>query len=164
MLTLMSTRRSLRLVVFAPLLALVVSSSPADAWGWPLQPPHQVLAGFVAPLTPYSAGHRGIDLAAAPSDPVFAPSDGQVSFVGFVVDRPVVSIVHAHDIVSTVEPVDPLVAVGDRVVAGQRVGTVAVGGHCGQRCLHFGVREHGRYVSPLRFLGGVPRAVLLPLG
>jgi hypothetical protein len=25
------------------------------------------------------------------------------------------------------------------------------------------VRVHGRYVSPLLFLGGVPRAVLLPL-
>jgi hypothetical protein len=43
------------------------------------------------------------------------------------------------------------------------VGTVATGGHCEGSCIHFGVRLHGEYVSPLLYLAGVPRAVLLPL-
>ncbi|WP_443208538.1 hypothetical protein [Salinibacterium sp. PAMC 21357] len=35
-------------------------------------------------------------------------------------------------------------------------------GHCTRPCLHFGVRVEGEYVSPLNYLSGIPRAVLLP--
>lgn len=151
------------------LAALVLTAAPAaaaapGAWGWPLEPPHRVIRAFLAPASPYAAGHRGLDLAARAGDPVLAPGDGVVSFAGRVVDRPVLSIAHAGDLVSTVEPVDALVAAGDRVTAGQTVGVVAAGGHCGEGCLHFGVRLHGRYVSPMLLLGGIPRAVLLPSG
>lgn len=156
--------RSLRLALLAPLILVVSASGSAavEPWRWPIAPPHPVEAGFVAPLTPYAAGHRGIDMPADANAAVFAPSPGVVSFAGDVADRPLLSIAHAGDLISSVEPVDALVAVGDRVAAGQQVGTVASGGHCAARCLHFGVREHGLYVSPLRFLGGMPRAVLLP--
>jgi murein DD-endopeptidase MepM/ murein hydrolase activator NlpD len=34
--------------------------------------------------------------------------------------------------------------------------------HCDSACLHFGVRLHGQYVSPLNYLGGVARSILLP--
>lgn len=139
-----------------------VVSAAADGWRWPLPEPHRVIAPFIAPVTPYAAGHRGIDLTAQIGGTVLAPHDGVVSFAGVVVDRPVLSISQAGDVITTVEPVLARVAVGDRVRAGQEIGTVAVGGHCPPGCLHLGVRLHGRYVSPLRYLGGLRRAVLLP--
>ena len=134
----------------------------ADGWRWPLAEPHPVTRAFLAPASPYASGHRGIDLAAEAQQPVFAPHDGVVSFAGRVVDRPVLSIVQSGDVIVTVEPVDAVVAVGDRVRAGQVIGTVGSGGHCPPGCLHLGVRLHGSYVSPLLYLEILPRAVLLP--
>ena len=139
-------------------------AAPAQAavWGWPVEPPYRVVAPFRGPQTPYAAGHRGIDLSAAAGDPVLAVHDGVVAFASVVVDRPVLTLAHEGNVVSSVEPVLALVSPGDRVVKGQRIGTVTDGGHC-VACLHLGVRVAGQYVSPLLFLGGVPRAVLLPL-
>jgi hypothetical protein len=134
-----------------------------EPWIWPLAPPHPVVADFAAPATEYSAGHRGLDLAGTGSTPVFAVSDGVVSFAGVIVDRPVLSIRHVGDLTSSVEPVTAIVTAGDEVSRGQLVGQIAAGGHCSDRCLHLGARLHGRYVSPRLYLGGIPRAVLLPL-
>jgi murein DD-endopeptidase MepM/ murein hydrolase activator NlpD len=135
----------------------------AERWSWPVGPRHDVLRPFEAPASTYGAGHRGIDLPGEAGSPVRAPAAGVVSFSGVVVDRPVLSIQHAGDLVSSLEPVSGTVHVGDRVSAGQVLGTVATGAHCADRCVHFGVRLHGRYISPLLFLGGIERAVLLPL-
>lgn len=145
-----------------PVWVLTGSASP-PAWLWPLPPPHSVARPFEAPPTAYAAGHRGIDLPARQGAPVFAPADGMVSFAGTVAGRPVLSIGHPGDLISTVEPVLADVVEGEPVTAGQQVGRVATGGHCADACLHFGVRLHGRYVSPMLVLGEVPRAVLLPL-
>ena len=139
----------------------VTTSAPADDWRWPVAQP-QVVQIFNAPQTRYSAGHRGIDLLAKAEEAVLAPHDGVVSFTGRVVDRPVLSISQPGDLISTVEPVVALVAEGDRVRAGQVIGTVSSGGHCASGCLHWGVRLHGRYVSPLLYFGLIHRAVLLP--
>jgi len=122
-----------------------------------------VVRAFEAPADRYSAGHRGIDLVAGEGDPVRAPADGEVTFVGTVVDRPVLSIRHGNDLISSFEPVTATVGEGDRVRAGQVIGIVATGAHCSGQCVHFGVRRHGQYISPVLFLGGVARAVLLPL-
>ena len=141
-------------------------SSPgpgAARWEWPLEPPVRMIAPFLAPPTPYAAGHRGIDLAAVPGTGVRAAADGVVAFAGPVAGRGVLSIDHGGGVVSAIEPVEASVAVGDRVAAGQAVGVTTTGGHCDAVCVHFGVRVHGEYVSPLWFLGGLPRAVLLPL-
>ncbi|TFB46582.1 M23 family metallopeptidase [Cryobacterium tagatosivorans] len=135
----------------------------ATVWLWPLPPPHSVTRPFEAPASAYAAGHRGVDLSARPGAPVFASANGVVSFSGVVAGRPVLSISHAGDLVSSVEPVLGVVVEGDRVVAGQLVGRLASGGHCADACLHLGVRLHGQYVSPMLLLGGIPRAVLLPL-
>jgi murein DD-endopeptidase MepM/ murein hydrolase activator NlpD len=139
------------------------TAGPA-AWAWPVASgADRVLRGFEAPASPYAAGHRGIDVAAGPGDAVFAVADGVVLFTGTVVDRPTLSIGHPGDLVSSIEPVAASVVVGERVHRGQFVGRVAAGGHCAAQCVHLGVRLHGEYLSPLRFLGGIPRAVLLPL-
>lgn len=133
------------------------------SWFWPLAAPHPVERPFLAPPGPYAAGHRGIDITASRGAAVLAVADGTVYFAGTVVDRGVLTLEHPGELLSTVEPVTPLVAKGDRVSAGQPIAAVASGGHCGVSCLHLGVRLNGQYVSPLLYLGGVPRAVLLPL-
>ena len=135
----------------------------ADDWTWPVAPPVLVIAAFLAPPTPYSAGHRGIDIATTVDADVIAPAPGVVTFAGPVAGRDVIAIDHGDGLVSAIEPVSAAVDVGAPVGAGDRVGVVTTGGHCDGRCVHFGVRLHGEYVSPLLVLGGVPRAVLLPL-
>ena len=147
-------------------LATGSAANAAAAWDWPLPEPHTLLRPYIAPETPYSAGHRGIDIeahATAEETPqvVTAPAAGTVHFAGFVVDRPVLSIRHPGGVVSSFEPVTTTLAIGDVVMAGQEIGTLEAG-HCSSQCLHLGVRIDGGYVSPLLFLGGVPRAVLLP--
>lgn len=140
-----------------------VSGESREPWRWPVPPPILVVSPFRAPPTPYAAGHRGIDIEVEPGAVVAAPADGVVSFAGSVAGRGVVSIDHGAGVVSAIEPVDGVVAAGTAVAAGDAIGTVASGGHCEARCVHFGVRVHGEYVSPFLFLGGLPRAVLLPM-
>ncbi|QYF75134.1 M23 family metallopeptidase [Cryobacterium sp. PAMC25264] len=143
--------------------AAAPAATPLVVWTWPVGPPRDQLRPFEAPSSRFAAGHRGIDLVALAGSPVRAPADGVVSFAGTVVDRPVLSIQHGEDLISSFEPVSATVATGERVRAGQVVGIVASGAHCSDRCVHFGVRRHGQYISPVLFLGGIARAILLPL-
>lgn len=134
----------------------------AVLWAWPVAAPHPIARPYLAPATPYAAGHRGIDIRSAPDAEVRAPADGVVHFAGVVVDRPVLSIDHGGGVLSSYEPVETVLRKGDAVRRGQVIGTLRAG-HCASgACLHFGVRLDGEYVSPLLFLGGQPRAVLLP--
>lgn len=140
----------------------------APSWRWPLDEPRLLVRPYIAPATPYAAGHRGIDIGVSGETGevvVFAPADGVVHFAGVVVDRPVLSIRHAGGLVSSFEPVTALVATGASIHRGQAIGmlsTLAGASHCTRPCLHFGVRRHGDYVSPLNYLGGIPHSVLLP--
>ncbi|MFS0705062.1 M23 family metallopeptidase, partial [Cellulomonas sp. 179-A 9B4 NHS] len=129
----------------------------------PVGPPAQLARAFEAPPERWAAGHRGVDLLAPAGADVVAPADGTVSFAGHVVDRGVVTVLHPDGRRSSVEPVVPLVAVGDVVRAGDRLGTVATGGHCAGTCLHWGVREGDRYVDPWSLLPGAGPVVLLPV-
>lgn len=136
-------------------------------WAWPVDGARIVDRPFVAPAQPWSAGHRGVDLRApGTGSDVRAAMSGVVHFAGVVVDRPVITVRDGHLLV-TVEPVEPVVVEGQRVGAGEVIGTL-LPGHCagsGARvCVHLGVRLAGEYVSPLLYLGGLQRAVLLPLG
>jgi murein DD-endopeptidase MepM/ murein hydrolase activator NlpD len=143
--------------------AAFLERDAAGSWAWPVQAPHPVTRGFEAPESRFAAGHRGIDIAAASGTVVVAPSDGEVYFAGAVVDRPVLSIRHGAAVLTSYEPVSTTLVAGDRVLRGQVIGEVApAGAHCDRNCLHFGVRVHGDYVSPLTMLGGIPRSVLLP--
>ena len=130
-------------------------------WLWPLDGAQIVTRPYIAPLSAYGRGHRGVDLAAPAGMVVRAPADGVVHFTGFVVDRPVISIRHDDGVLSSFEPVDSDLERGDRVSAGDAIGTL-LPGHCDEPYLHLGARVLGQYVSPLPFLRPVPRPVLLP--
>lgn len=125
-----------------------------------MPPPYSVVRPYVAPETTYTSGHRGVDLAGGgPS--VAAPADGVVRYSGFVVDRPLLSIEHEGGVLTSYEPVETSLRAGDTVRRGDVIGT-AVPGHCSETCVHFGVRVQGEYRSPLPWLTGMERAVLLP--
>ncbi|WP_225754077.1 murein hydrolase activator EnvC [Actinotalea sp. Marseille-Q4924] len=117
---------------------------------------------FAEPTVRWGPGHRGVDLAAAVGAAVRSPATGVVAFAGHVVDRGVVSVLHADGLRSSVEPVSAVAAVGTPVTAGEVVGYVTTGGHC-SGCLHWGVRDGERYLDPLSLLSsGTVR--LLPQG
>lgn len=148
----------------AALLALTTLAPSAtitsEPWAWPVGPPRTILRPYIAPATPYSPGHRGIDIATA-DGLVTAPAGGTIHFSGTVVDRPVLSIDHGGGVISSYEPLDSPLNKGDEVSRGDPLGHVTPG-HCSSLCVHFGVRIDGTYVSPLSMLGEIPYAVLLP--
>ena len=131
------------------------------SWSWPVAPPHAITRPYLAPPTPYAAGHRGIDIRAAAGSPVLAPDDGVVHFAGLVADRPVLSIAHGGGVLSSFEPLQSSLIAGDPVRRGEVIGTL-LAGHCAAPCLHLGARIGGEYANPLVFLGGVRWSVLLP--
>lgn len=129
-------------------LSPVAAADPAP-WHWPVHPP-SIVRGFDPPAQRWHAGHRGIDLAARVGDPVRAIGSGVVTFAGAVGGKSVVVVTHGA-VRSTYEPVDPRTEVGDRVLGGQVIGTVAPG-HCPAGCLHLGLRRGDRYLDPRALL------------
>ena len=123
-----------------------------------------VLHRFEQPVTPYAAGHRGVDLAVTSSQPVLAARGGRVQFAGPVAGRGVVVIAHSDGIRTEYEPVSAVVHAGDTVQTGQVIGRI-LGTHdmCRPRsCLHWGARRGDLYVDPMRLLNPLGPVRLLP--
>ncbi|MER6383300.1 M23 family metallopeptidase [Streptomyces sp. NPDC001250] len=127
---------------------------PAIARTWPVGTRPLVLRGWEPPPTPYSPGHRGVDLAAPAGSPVRAIAPGRVSFAGRVAGRGVVSVeLKGTGLRTTYEPVTPSVKKGDEVGAGDVVGSVeATGSHCPISCMHWGLLRGETYLDPLALL------------
>ncbi|WP_455833889.1 M23 family metallopeptidase [Pseudarthrobacter siccitolerans] len=136
----------------------------APSWRWPLSPRPAVLRDFDPPPKPWLSGHRGVDLESASDGvQVTSPAAGTVSFVGVVVDRPVITIDHGNGLRSSFEPVESSLATGSVVAAGQPIGTL-LPGHCAATsCVHWGVRRGDGYVNPLQFVMDLRPSILLPL-
>jgi murein DD-endopeptidase MepM/ murein hydrolase activator NlpD len=145
----------------------------AIRWQWPLEPAPAVVRRFQPAPTPWGAGHRGVDLAAQPGQPVLAAGAGVVGFAGVIAGRGVVTVVHAGGLRTTYEPVTARARPGTIVVAGDEIGRVdATPGHCGPAtCLHWGllrgVGPSAVYLDPLALVGALgidlEPPVLLPL-
>ena len=160
-------------VVLGLLLALSAPAAgldgPADTTDtdpvgvWPLVPEPEVVEGFDPPDSPYGAGHRGVDLAGAPGQPVRTSLPGTVTYAGPLAGRGVVVVDHGETR-TTYEPVAASVSIGDVLAAGDRIGTLQVpGSHCFPRaCLHWGWIRGETYLDPLRLVGVGP-VRLLPL-
>jgi murein DD-endopeptidase MepM/ murein hydrolase activator NlpD len=147
----------------APSASSVTRQQATTRAVWPLHPTPTVVSGFAPPLSPYGAGHRGVDLAGRAEQPVRAAADGRVTFAGSLAGRGVVVVSHGRTR-TTYEPVDASVAVGETVTAGDRLGTLqATGSHCmPEVCLHWGLLEGDTYLDPLTLVGAGP-VRLLPL-
>jgi murein DD-endopeptidase MepM/ murein hydrolase activator NlpD len=122
-----------------------------------------VLRAFDPPDQPWLSGHRGVDLRAASfGAPVTTPAPGTVSFVGVVVNRPVITIDHGDGLRSSFEPVASELVKGDPVAEGGTLGQI-LPGHCGALpCVHWGVRRGEIYVNPLAFVMDLRPSILLP--
>ncbi|MEU9522092.1 M23 family metallopeptidase [Streptomyces sp. NPDC048224] len=123
---------------------------------WPVGDRPTVVRGWEPPATPYGPGHRGVDLAAAGGTPVRAVAAGRVSFAGPVGGRGVVSLeltgTGEPPLRTTYAPVGAAVEKGDRVAAGDVLGTVQpAGSHC-TACLHWGLLRGEVYLDPLSLL------------
>ncbi len=145
-----------------PAPAAVLEQSPAEGV-WPLDPQPAVVEGFAPPLSPYGAGHRGVDLAGRAGQVVRAAVGGRVTFAGSLAGRGVVVVAHGATR-TTYEPVRASVAAGDVVAAGDRLGTLqSIASHCAPAaCLHWGLIEGETYLDPLTLVGAGP-VRLLPL-
>ncbi|HYZ68993.1 MAG TPA: M23 family metallopeptidase [Mycobacterium sp.] len=136
---------------------------------WPLRPRPAVLRMFDAPSPNWNRGHRGVDLAGAPRQPVYAAGAGTVVFAGELAGRTLVSIAHPGGLRTTYEPLRPSVRVGQLVEAGAMIGELEPG-HAGcliAACLHWGAMwgaaSRADYVDPLGLLASTPIR-LKPLG
>jgi murein DD-endopeptidase MepM/ murein hydrolase activator NlpD len=152
------------LLTAAPASGDDLAPVPAGAAVWPLSPVPDVGERFDPPDSRWGPGHRGVDLHGAVGQPVRAALPGRVTFAGSLAGRGVVVVDHGTTR-TTYEPVDASVSVGDRVAAGDRLGTLQLGGsHCfPAACLHWGLRAGDTYLDPLTLVGAGP-VRLLPLG
>lgn len=129
---------------------------------WPVSPRPAVTRGFDAPSPNWNRGHRGVDLAAAPDQPVYAAGPGTVVFAGVLAGRPVVSLAHPGGLRTSYEPVQAAVRPGQSVGAGQLLGTLLEGhpGCAATACLHWGAMwgaaARADYVDPLGLLAETP--------
>lgn len=156
------------LAVAMAIAGAVVASSAATAgtgFGWPIPPPHHVVRAFEAPPHPWSAGHRGVDLAAPAGTVVVAAGPGIVTFSGVVAGRGVITVRHPDGRRTTYEPVEHRIPPGSAVIAGTPLGRLSgQGSHCAPlTCLHWGLLVgDDEYRDPLSLLRS-PTIVLLPL-
>src|SRR5690349_7840170 len=106
----------------AVIVAALVWAPPVSAEGtrldWPLHPRPDVVRMFDAPSPNWNRGHRGVDLAGTPGQPVYAAAAGTVVFAGELAGRPLVSLAHPGGLRTSYEPVDPAVRPGQLVAAG----------------------------------------------
>jgi murein DD-endopeptidase MepM/ murein hydrolase activator NlpD len=148
------------------LCAGLVSAAPAvaaqDRLDWPLRPPPAVARAFDAPTPDWKPGHRGVDLAGTPGQPVYAAGAGTVVFAGLLAGRPVVSLAHPGGLHTSYEPVRAMVRVGQPVTPATVLGEL-MPGHAGcpaAACLHWGAMwgpaSSARYVDPLGLLKSTP--------
>ena len=126
-----------------------------------------VIRQYLGPETPYSAGHRGIDLPAELGTQIVSPATGMVSFVGQVGYRNLISIQFGSTNTASLEPVCSELTEGMTVTIGEPIGVLCDGAleyewHCPSYCLHFGTRNEQGYFSPLALIGGLPPSRLVP--
>lgn len=178
-----TTLRALLCVALFLVLCPIAAASPSTAaplraqdptaatdpsrpqFGWPLHPRPHVVRPFDPPEHNWLPGHRGVDLAAVPGQPVLAAGTGTVVFAGTVAGKPVVSVDHPGGLRTTYEPVEATVTAGRRVQRGTVLGTVAPGHpECAAAaCLHWGLRRERDYLDPLPLVRAM-RMRLLPIG
>ncbi|TDW14454.1 M23 family metallopeptidase [Kribbella kalugense] len=152
-------------MILAFLAAATLPSIPASVVtsDWPLQPRPEVLRGFELPAKPWLPGHRGVDLAGNPGQPVLAATPGTITYAGPLAGRGVITI-GTGPRRTTYEPVVPSVTVGTTVATGTVIGRLsAAGSHCLPRtCLHWGFLQGKQYLNPLTLVPNRPIR-LLPL-
>ncbi len=149
-----------RVVAVAVLAVLVALASPAPAVAsappapttWTMPVDGSVDRPFVEPAGPYGAGHRGVDVAAAPGSRVRAAGPGVVTFAGPVAGTLHVVVLHDGGLRTSYSFLaDVSVRAGASVARGDVVGTSggADAGDHAAGVVHFGLRRGDRYLDPM---------------
>ncbi|GAY16647.1 M23 family metallopeptidase [Mycobacterium sp. shizuoka-1] len=154
--------RVLTVLAVLALLGAGVGRAESGRLAWPLRPPPVMTRAFDAPSPDWQRGHRGVDLAGVPGQPVYATASATVVFAGTLAGRPVVSLAHPGGLRTSYEPVEAQVAVGQLVDSASVLGRLAAG-HQGcpvAACLHWGAMwgpaSRAQYVDPLGLLAATP--------
>lgn len=118
--------------------------------------PGAIVRPFDAPQPDWRPGHRGVDVAGLPGDPVRAAAAGTVTVASVIAGVPTVVVQHGS-VRTTYGPVQPSVTVGQHVSAGEEIGSLDAGhpGCSAAACLHWGLKEGDRYLNPLSLLAPI---------
>lgn len=131
-----------------------VRAAPAyGTYAWPVQGP--VIRPFQPPPDPYSAGHRGIDIAAPFGTEIVAAQDGTVAFAGWVGGVLDISIDHPDGVRTTYDWLSTVsVRKGQRIKKGDPIGFTGHGHpEIATPQLHFGARiGPATYIDPMLLL------------
>ncbi|MEO0336635.1 MAG: M23 family metallopeptidase [Pseudomonadota bacterium] len=128
------------------LLAATPSIKPARGW-------FTSRFGYrIDPFTAKPVMHAGLDIAAPPGTPVYAPADGVVSFVGYESGYgKLVSVDHGYGVVTRFAHNSRiLVEKGQKVSRREVISTVGNTGRSSGPHLHYEVRVHGVPVAGVR--------------
>lgn len=130
------------------LLRATPNSKPAQGW---------ITSRFgyrVDPMSTRAALHQGVDIAAAPGAPVYAPADGVISFSGYDPGYgKLVSIDHGYGVVTRYGHNSQLfVVIGQKVKRGDVISAVGSTGKSTGVHLHYEVRVNGLPVDPMNYI------------
>ncbi len=136
--------------------------TPERFWDGPFLRPSQGAVSTIYGVQRYYNGvfaddyyHRGVDYAAGYGTPVIAPAAGQVVLVdyeanGFEIHGNTIGLDHGQGVLSIfLHLSDITVQAGQRVEAGQAIGTVGSSGISTGPHLHWGLYVHGTAVDPV---------------
>lgn len=145
---------TLVVVVCVAMLAPPVLAEPGPVvYTPPVEAP--VVDDFRPPAGRYGSGNRGLTYDLAPGTAVRAAADGTVTFAGTVANSQHVTIEHADGLRSSYSFLTSIGVVrGQRIDAGDVVGTAASG-------FHFGVRDGQTYLDPADLFAGLEVRVRL---
>lgn len=160
--------RMIKLLLLAFLLLPIQNAQPPapEIWAEPI--PYletAIVEDYLAPVSKYGAGHRGIDFKVPLGSEIHAPSDGVIHFRGKVVNRQLVTVRTDSGKRVSFEPVCSHLAPGDRVSKGEVIGyqcnsDPSYKEHC-EGCIHASVRDEYGYLSPMQMFGQLSPSVLL---
>lgn len=108
----------------------------------------------VSPFSGKATMHAGLDIAAAPGSPVYAPADGVVSFAGYDAGYgKLVSIDHGYGVSTRFGHTSQIyVQVGQKVSKWDVIAAVGNTGRSTGPHLHYEVRINGTPVDPINFI------------
>ena len=117
------------------------------------------------PWPDWQPGHRGLDIAAPADTEVFAPIDGNVVWVGRIGKNFGITIKASAQIKHTITGLESPLAIGDKVSRGQFIGWSIISQHCENLdCIHWSVKQNGRYLDPRWLLKPIVYRLPTPLG
>lgn len=159
------------LVAAVAAVLVLVLAEPAHAepaygsYSWPVR--GAVVQAYQDLPSPYVAGHRGLDVAAAPGTPVLTMAPGTVAFAGKIGGSLFISVDHPDGVRTTFSWVSRVdVKKGQAVRTGEQLGLSGSGHPTGEvpvPHLHVGARYGGAYFDPMLLLTGVDVVDLIQL-